>query len=88
MTTPRRVTLTAQELEELVHNAVLKAFDEVGLRVDEPDHRDEAREDFRFIRIMRKSTYGAASKVGLAIILAITSGFVWIVWQGFKLVAK
>lgn len=84
------ITMSRDELEELVEaacekateKAVQKAFHEIGIRNDELEHIDEAREDFRFIRRLRKGYDGAASKIGGTVILALVSGFGWLLWLG------
>jgi hypothetical protein len=57
---------------------------DAGLRLDDGDHQEEAREDFRFLRRMRRSADGVSAKVGLAVILAIVSGVVWLITQGVQ----
>lgn len=71
-----------RQIEAVVRLAVREELNDAGLRVDGVEHQDEAREDFRFIRRLRKRVDGAASKVGMAVILAITSGLIWLVVQG------
>ena len=70
------------QLRAVVREAVKEEFSDAGLRVDDPTHQDEAKEDFRFVRRFRKGVDGAASKIGMAIILAVTSGLIWLVIQG------
>lgn len=72
---------TNEQLQQL-REVFREELGDAGLRIDGPDHVDEAREDFRFVRRLRKGVNGAASKVGMAVILAITSGVIWIVIQG------
>lgn len=71
-----------RQIEAVVRLAVREELNDAGLRVDGMEHQAEAREDFRFIRRLRKRVDGAASKVGMAVILAITSGIIWLVVQG------
>jgi len=78
--------MTADELEGLVRKAVRDEIKAAGLRLDDPQHQDEARADFVFLRALRRGTYGAASKVGMAVILAIVSGVGWLIINGFKAV--
>ena len=80
---------TAEQLQQLksivgstVRDAVREELNDAGLRIDGADHQDEAREDFRFIRRLRRRVDGASSKVGLFVLLALTSGVVWLVTQG------
>jgi len=83
------ITMSRDELEELIEaaceKAVQKAFHDLGLRSDEPEMIDEAREDFRFIRRWRKAFDGAAAKVGGAVILAVMAGVLGILWLGFQI---
>lgn len=74
--------MTADELEEIVRKAVRDEFNRAGLRIDDSSHQDEAKEDFRFVRKLRKTVEGGASKVGLTVLMAIISGFIWLIWQG------
>jgi len=42
-----------------------------GLRIDEPQHVDDAREDFRFLRRLRLNYDSAAKKVGSSVLMAV-----------------
>lgn len=84
MVARRLPPMTADELETLVRKAVRDELDAAGLRVDEPEARDAAREDFRFLRRMRHAFDGAASKIGYAILLGVTSGIIWLFTQGLN----
>ena len=84
MTGKRLPAMTPEELEDLIRKAVMAEFSAVGLRVDEPEHQDQAREDFRFLRKMRGDFDGAASKIGYTILLAIAGGISWLVLQGLN----
>lgn len=88
-----------EQLEEMLDRAVTKAFDRVGLRIEDSDNQFEANADFRWVRAsrtdaervenerfvsaVRRSFNGAASKVGIFVLLAIAGGVVWIVKLGF-----
>lgn len=54
-----------------------------GLRLDDDDHQDEAREDFRFLRRLRQAWDGAAGKVGNAALLAVIGVCATIIGLGF-----
>lgn len=87
------------QLEAMTERAVGKAFANVGLRIEDSDHQFEANADFRWVRAsrtdaervenerfvsaVRRSFNGAASKVGVFVLLAIAGGVVWIVKLGF-----
>jgi hypothetical protein len=73
------------KLEPTVAAAVAKAFADVGLRVDEPDHVDEGREDFRFLRRMREAYDSAAGKIGGFVILTMVAGLLGLIWTGLQL---
>lgn len=79
-------SMTEDELAALIQRAVRTEFSAAGLRVDEPEDQDEAKEDFRFIRRLRKGFDGASSKIGGAVIMALVSGFLWLVYLGFQAV--
>ncbi len=55
-----------------------------GLRIDEPQHVDDARRDFMFLRALRKGASGFASKIGWAIILAVLGALFWLITQGLN----
>jgi hypothetical protein len=71
-----------KQLEQL-KEAVSEAFAGVGLRVDDPDHIDDAREDFRFLRRFRQTWDGAANKVGGTVLVAIVGVALTIIGAGF-----
>lgn len=56
---------------------------EAGLRLDEPEHQDAAREDFRFVRRLRLAWDGAASKVGNSILYGALGVLAVILGMGF-----
>lgn len=70
------------QLEAIVRKSVREELNDAGLRLDGAEHQDEAREDFRFIRRLRKRVEGAAARVGATVILAVASGLIWLVMQG------
>lgn len=72
------------QLEGVVRKAVREEMGDFGLRVDHPDHIDEAREDFRFTRRFRKLVEGISSKVGAAVILVIVGVVVWLFTAGLN----
>lgn len=75
---------TKEQLDQL-RSVFREELADAGLRLDSAEHQDEAREDFRFMRRLRKWVDGAASKVGMAVILAVTSGIIWLIVQGANL---
>lgn len=76
--------MTEDELAGVVRAAVRAEFETAGLRVEDPDDRDEAREDFRFVRRARRAFDGASSKIGGALILAVFGGLLWLLGMGVK----
>ncbi|MBA4788255.1 MAG: hypothetical protein H2042_01020 [Rhizobiales bacterium] len=82
------VRISRQELREIVREeasaAVRGAFDDIGLYADDPEERREVREDFRHLRKWREATDALATKVGNAVLLALTSDLLVLVWIGFK----
>ena len=77
-------TFTPEQIAQL-RAVMIDVLGAAGLRLDEAEHEDEAREDFRFIRRLRKRVDSAAWQVGMAVILAITSGVIWLIVQGANL---
>lgn len=70
------------QLTDAIRTAVREELAEAGLRLDGPDHQDDARRDFMFIRSMRKAVNGAAAKVGWSIIAALIAAVFWLVNSG------
>lgn len=66
-----------------LREAVREAFGDIGLRIDDADHVDDAREDLRFLRRFRESWDGAARKVGTTVLVAAVSVGLTIVGAGF-----
>lgn len=56
---------------------------DAGLRIDGPEHVDDAREDFRFLRRLRENWDGASKKVGNTILGAIVSLLLAVLGAGF-----
>lgn len=75
-------SMTEDELSELIRSAVRAEFSAVGLRIEAPVDQDEAREDFRLLRRIRKGIDGASSKIGGAILVALVSGLLWLIYLG------
>ncbi len=73
-----------EQLRGIVKEAVQSEFQEVGLRVDTSDHQEAAGSDLRFLRSLRHAVEGTASKVGGAIVLAITAGVIAIIMWGLN----
>lgn len=71
------------QLEQL-RQVFREELGDAGLRIDGPDHVDEAREDFRFVRRLRKGVNGVAAKVGWAVITAVIGAGIWIFTNGLN----
>lgn len=54
------------------------------LRLDGAKHQDEAREDFRFLRRLRRGIDGTSSKVGWVVIAAMLGGVIYVVNLGLN----
>lgn len=57
---------------------------DAGLRIDGPQHVDDAREDFRFLRRLRKGVDGTAAKIGWTVIAAVVGALIWLVTNGLN----
>lgn len=80
----RHVSIDPDELKRIVKEAIREELSAAGLRIDEPEHQFEPREDFRFLRNFRQALAGISSKVGAAVILSIVSGLLWLLWNGVQ----
>ena len=78
------VAISRDELSALMENAVQRGLADAGLFIEDSEDRREAREDFRFVRRLRKATDGAASKIGYAVITVLTGGMLVALWVGIR----
>ena len=65
---------TQAQLEQLttaIRTAVREELADAGLRIDDSDHQDAAKEDFRFLRRLRQSWDGAVNKIGNAVLIGV-----------------
>lgn len=53
-----------------IRAAMREELADAGLRLDDADQQDEAREDFRFLRWLRRLKDGVATKIGNAVLTA------------------
>lgn len=79
-----QIITTRAELKKLIRDAVREEFEDAGLRVEDAEQRDKAREDFRFLRKLRTSVEGAANKIGMTIVLALVGGTITATWAGVR----
>jgi hypothetical protein len=73
------------QLEAIVEQGVRKGFADAGLRIDDGASVDDARRDFAFIRLLRRTLGGWATGIGWFIILAVLSAIGWLITQGLHL---
>ncbi len=65
-----------------IRNAFREELAGAGLRLDEPEHQDEARRDFMFLRSFRQGVNGTAAKIGWLVIAAVAGAVIWLVNSG------
>ena len=63
-------SFTDEQLEQL-RTLFREELADAGLRIDGPEHVDEAREDFRFLRKLRQAWDSAGNKVGNAVLFGV-----------------
>lgn len=66
-----------------LHDAFADVLAAAGLRIDDADHIDDAREDFRFVRRLRLNWDGLTKQVGSWVLLAVLGVVGTIVGLGF-----
>lgn len=72
-----------QQITTAVRTAVREELADAGLRLDDAEHQDEAREDFRFLRRLRNNFDGAAQQIGRAVLGAIITIILAIIAAGW-----
>ena len=65
-----------------IRNAFREELASAGLRLDDPEHQDEARRDFMFLRSFRQGVNGTAAKIGWMVIAAVAGAVIWLVNSG------
>jgi hypothetical protein len=78
------ISISPEELEARMLRAAKRALDDAGLSLEDKEDRAEAREDFRFLRRLRKAVDGVAAKIGYAVIAVVTGGFLLALWTGIR----
>lgn len=73
------------QLTEAIRKAVREELADAGLRIDGPDHQDDARRDFMFLRSFRRAMNGTAAKIGWAILAALIGSVFWLVTAGLDI---
>lgn len=74
--------IIASSLKTELAPAIRAELKDAGLRIDGDANQTAASADFQFIRRVRLMFESASSKIGGAIILAVVSGFVWLLIIG------
>lgn len=74
---------TPEQIEQ-ISTVVTRAFADAGLRAGDTEEQDEAREDFRFVRRLRRFTDTTASKIGWIVIAACVGAVIWLVNAGLN----
>ena len=78
------ITISADELRQLVRESVQEGFRDVGLHAGDPERLEEVRADFRFVRKLRKSIESTASKVVTVFMVSVAGGAATAFAMGFK----
>jgi hypothetical protein len=74
---------TSEQMDQL-RTVFREELADAGLRIDGPDHIDDARRDFMFLRSLRVGLNGTASKIGWVVIAAILGAVIWLVTNGLN----
>lgn len=80
-------SMTEDELLSAFRTAIRLEFAAIGLHLESHEDQEKVREDMRLIRKIREGKDGIAGKVGGALILAMVSGLLWLLWVGFQAIA-
>lgn len=78
------LSISKEELREMMERAVQRGLEDAGLYIEDAEDRKEAREDFRFLRRLRRAADGIAAKVGYTVLAILTGGFLVVIWAGIK----
>jgi hypothetical protein len=73
---------TPEQLDQL-RGVMRDELGDAGLRIEGAEHQDEAREDFRFLRKLRKAFDGISTQVGRSILLGAIGVLAVIIGLGF-----
>lgn len=63
-------------------------FESVGHDISTFEGRDRLHEDFAFIARQRKGSEQVATWAKRSAIMAVVSGVLYVLWEGFRLLAK
>ena len=72
------------DMGDIVRRVFREELHAVGLRVNDAEDVDQAREDLRFLRRLRKASDGVAAKIGYTILGLVTGGMLLSLWVGIK----
>lgn len=78
------LSISKEELHQLMKKSMRETLEDAGLYVADADDRREAREDFRFLRRLRRAMDGVASKVGYSVLAVLTGAALVVIWAGIK----
>lgn len=76
------VTISKADLRGMIRETLREELRAVGFRTDDAAHSEQLRDDIRFAGRLRSAVEGTASKIGMAIVLAIVGGLVFLVQLG------
>jgi hypothetical protein len=77
-------SLSKHELKSLIREALREELLALGLLIEEPEHVIEARDDFRFLRRLRKAQELIAARIGNVIVITLMAGTLSALWLGVK----
>lgn len=78
------LSISKEELCEMMERAVQRGLEDAGLYIEDAEDRKEAREDFRFLRRMRRASDNIAAKVGYTVLAILTGAVVYAFWAGVR----
>jgi hypothetical protein len=76
-----KITMTKEELEELIHKTVKNTLTSLGLRYTDPF---EMQQDFQFLRELREGVRQVRSKSIITLIGIALAGLATVLWLGIK----
>lgn len=76
-------SFSTTQMEQL-RSVLREELADAGLRIDGPEHVDDARRDFMFLRTLRKGVNGLAGKIGWTVIAAILGAAIWLFASGLN----
>jgi hypothetical protein len=80
----RLAEIIREAVREPVREAVRAELFEAGLMLHEPEHKLAARDDFSFLRSMRKRFDTVSGWIGKAIVTALLAGVLAVIVAGIR----